>query len=218
MRAEGTFVCEWPVRTYHWVMAATVVAMCVTGWFIQHPPAAGPGEAQAHFLVGYIRLVHFAAGYVCAVALIARLYWALVGNRYAREPFILPVGDLLRGHLGAGEPTVTHNVASRLAIAGFTLLLVAMMVTGFALYGAEAGRGSWAEVAFGWLVPLLGSLADVHYWHAVGMWLVAGYAVVHVYKIVSEEAGSGHSMVSVMVSGIRYVHEGAENRYRSRRR
>jgi Ni,Fe-hydrogenase I cytochrome b subunit len=35
-----------------------------------------PGEASDHYLMGYIRFAHFAAGYMLAVGLLGRAYWA----------------------------------------------------------------------------------------------------------------------------------------------
>ena len=49
------------------------------------------GEASDHFLMGNMRMIHFIAGYVFAIAFAVRVYWAIVGNHYARELFILPV-------------------------------------------------------------------------------------------------------------------------------
>jgi len=40
--------------------------------------------------MGYIRFAHFAAAYILVVGLIGRIYWAIVGNKHARQLFLPP--------------------------------------------------------------------------------------------------------------------------------
>ena len=72
------YVYEAPVRLWHWVSALCVVILAVTGYFIGSPLPSTSGEASEHFLMGYIRFTHFAAGYVFAIGYVARAYWAVV--------------------------------------------------------------------------------------------------------------------------------------------
>jgi Ni/Fe-hydrogenase 1 B-type cytochrome subunit len=88
---KSVYVYEAPVRIWHWINALAIVVLCVSGYFIGAPLPTMPGEASDHFLMGYIRFAHFAAGYVLAVGLLGRLYWAIVGNHHARELFTLPL-------------------------------------------------------------------------------------------------------------------------------
>ncbi len=90
----SVFVYQWPVRLWHWINATAITVLCLTGYFIGSPLPTMPGEASAHFLMGYIRFAHFTAGYILAVGLIGRIYWAIVGNHHARELFTLPVFSL----------------------------------------------------------------------------------------------------------------------------
>lgn len=48
------------------------------------------GEATFMFWMGWIRLIHFTTAYIFTVALLFRIYWACVGNEYAREMFLVP--------------------------------------------------------------------------------------------------------------------------------
>ena len=91
---RSIYVYEAPVRVWHWVNALAIVVLCITGYFIGSPLPTMPGEASDHFVMGYIRFFHFAAGYVLAVGLLGRIYWAFVGNAHARELFTL--GSVLR--------------------------------------------------------------------------------------------------------------------------
>ena len=85
------YVWEAPVRIWHWVMALAMVVLCVTGYFIGAPLPSVPGEAIDNYLMGYMRFAHFAAGYVFAVVLLMRAYWAIVGNEFSREMFLVPL-------------------------------------------------------------------------------------------------------------------------------
>ncbi|HEX7025263.1 MAG TPA: Ni/Fe-hydrogenase, b-type cytochrome subunit, partial [Gemmatimonadales bacterium] len=88
---RAVYVYEAPLRLWHWINALAIVVLAVTGYAIGRPLPTVPGEASANFVMGYIRFAHFAAGYVFAVGLLGRIYWAFVGNHHARQLFVLPV-------------------------------------------------------------------------------------------------------------------------------
>lgn len=213
---KSVYVYEAPVRAWHWVNAAAIVVLALTGYFIGSPLPTQPGEASANFLMGYIRFAHFAAGYVLAVGLIGRLYWAAVGNHHARELFWVPL--LQRAYWAelwgmvkwyafvSPRPGrfVGHNPLARLAMFfGFFLLTVFMLVTGFALYAEGSQAGSWQDRLFGWVIPLFGQSQDVHTWHHLGLWAMVVFVILHVYAAIREDIMGRSSVVSTMISGHR---------------
>ncbi|HNW61722.1 MAG TPA: Ni/Fe-hydrogenase, b-type cytochrome subunit [Piscinibacter sp.] len=213
---KSVYVYQAPVRVWHWVNALSLVVLCLTGYFIGSPLPTQPGEASANFLMGYIRFAHFAAGYVFAVGLLGRLYWAFVGNHHARELFTLPVFSaaywrevltMLKWYgflIPLPSRYVGHNPLARGAMFGFLFLSVFMAFTGFALYGEGTQAGSWANRLFSsWLIPLMGQSQDVHTWHHLGMWGVVIFVVLHVYAAIREDIMGRQSMVSTMISGYR---------------
>ena len=213
---KSVYVYEAPVRIWHWVNALAITVLAITGYFIGSPLPTLPGEASAHFLMGYIRFAHFAAGYVLAVALLGRIYWALVGNHHARELFWVPLfqasywrdlGGMLKWYAFlAPRPGrfVGHNPLARFAMVfGFVLTTVFMIVTGFALYAEGAQRGSWQDKLFGWVVPLFGQSQDVHTWHHLGLWALVVFVILHVYAAIREDIMGRSSVVSTMISGHR---------------
>ncbi len=213
---RSVYVYELPVRLWHLVNALAIVVLAVTGWLIASPLHSPSGEASSHYLMGYIRFAHFAAGYVLAVGLLGRIYWAFVGNWYARELFWVPlfqwaywqdVWAMLKWYgFASRQPGqyIGHNPLARLAMFFLFLLpLVFMLLTGFALYAEGQQVGSWFEGIFGWVIPLFGSSQDVHTAHHLGMWSVFCFIIVHVYAAVREEILGRSSMVSTMVSGHR---------------
>ena len=85
------YVYEAPLRVWHWVHTISFIVLAVTGYLIVYPLPSIGGEASDHFMMGNIRLIHFIAGYVFAIGFVVRIYWAIVGNHYAREIFIRPI-------------------------------------------------------------------------------------------------------------------------------
>jgi len=208
------YVYEAPVRLWHWINAACIVVLAITGYLIGSPLATQPGEASDHFVMGYIRFVHFSAAYIFTIAMIGRAYWALVGNHHARELFSVPLTskvywtDMLawvRYYLFIGptpKPMFGHNPLSRFAMFFiFLLSSLFMILTGFALYGEGAQMGSWQERTFGWVLPLLGQSNNVHVLHHLGMWVIVLFVMFHIYAAVREEINGRLSLVGAMISG-----------------
>ena len=195
--------------------------LCATGYFIGVPLPTQPGEASANFLMGYIRFAHFAAAYVFAVMLLMRAYWAIVGNKHAREMFLVPLFVFqpswwrsffrVLGHYlflrRENDWHYGHNQLAMAAMFGMYLLgSVFMIVTGFALYGEGTGMGSWQYNLFSsWVIPLFGQSQDVHTWHHGGMWYLICFTIVHLYFVIREDITSGLTVVSSMISGWRDI-------------
>lgn len=213
---KSVYVFEAPVRLWHWINAAAILVLGLTGYFIGSPLPTQPGEASANYLMGYIRFAHFTAGYVLAVGLLGRIYWAIVGNHHARELFWVPIFQRAYWHELFGmikwyafvSPRpgryVGHNPLARFAMFfAFFLVAVFMVFTGFAMYGEGSQAGSWQERMFGWVIPLLGQSQDVHTWHHLGMWALVVFVIVHIYAAIREDIMGRSSVVSTMISGHR---------------
>lgn len=215
-QVRSIYVYEAPVRLWHWINALAMVVLAVTGYFIGTPLPTQPGEAATHFLMGYIRFAHFAAAYIFAVGLLGRIYWAFVGNRHARQIFMLPLTNKhwwsevffeVRWYLFLEKHPkkyVGHNpMAQLMMFFFFTVLAVGMVFTGFAIYSEGAGLGSWQDSLFGWVIPALGGSLQVHNLHRLGMWIMMSFAIVHIYAAVREDIMSRQSLISTMISGWR---------------
>ena len=213
---KSVYVYEAPIRVWHWINALAITVLAITGYFIGSPLPTQPGEASANFLMGYIRFAHFAAGYMLAVGLLGRIYWAFVGNHHARELFWVPIFQRAYWHELIGmlkwyaflsdRPGryVGHNPLARFAMVFcFLLLALFMIVTGFALYGEGSQMGSWQERLFGWVIPLMGQSQDVHTWHHLGLWGMVIFVILHVYAAIREDIMGRSSVISTMISGHR---------------
>ncbi len=210
------YAFQAPVRLYHWVNAACILTLAATGYLIAHPLPTVMGEASDHFIMGRIRLIHFVAGYLLAVSLAGRIYWGLVGNAVSRQIFYLPVWRPAwwRGlfeeiafylFLRREAPTDPgHAPLAQLAMLLFnTLGSLFMIATGFALYGEGLGHGSWADRAFGWVIPLFGDAERVHNWHLLGMWILLCFVILHIYMAVRADIVGRTTSLSAITGGWR---------------
>ncbi len=213
----AVYVYEAPLRLWHWINALAITLLALTGYFIASPFPTLPGEASDHFLMGYLRFTHFSAGYILAIGLLFRLYWAVMGNAHARQLFLPP---LFSGRFWDGvwheikwyafvarEPRKYegHNPLATLSMHFlFLWSVIFMIVTGFALYGEGTGMDSWQFQWFSaWVIPLFGQSQDVHTWHHLVMWVLVCFIIVHVYVAIREDIMSRQSMISTMISGWR---------------
>lgn len=215
-KQTAVYVYEAPVRLWHWLNAMCITLLAVTGYLIANPLPSMPGEASDYFVMGYIRYVHFAAAYIFTIAFIGRIYWAFVGNEYAREIFKFPIHkasywkELLHEARWYAfiekEPKkyIGHNpLATVFMVCIIVVGGMVMVLTGFALYAEQSGPGSWQDAIFGWLIPLLGQSQDVRTWHHWGLWIITIFVMLHVYAAIREDIMSRQSLVSTMISGWR---------------
>jgi Ni/Fe-hydrogenase 1 B-type cytochrome subunit len=215
----AVYVYETPVRVWHWINALAIFVLIATGLFIHKPPFSLMGEASEHYLMGTVRAVHFAAGYVAGFGFVARAVYALFSkSHHAKQLFAPP---LLSKHFWAGvmhelrwyfflekEPKkyVGHNPMAQLAMFFlFTTMMTVMTVTGFALFGEGAGEGHWSHFVFtSWVLPLVGGNSlTLHTIHHLGMWMIVIFCIVHIYAAIREDVMSRQSLVSTMISGWR---------------
>ena len=213
----AVYVYEAPVRIWHWVNAFAIIALCVTGYFIGSPLSSVSGEASDHYVMGYMRFVHFAAAYIFIIGFVFRAYWAIVGNSHSREIYLPRIfskdfWDELWHEIKwysflVNEPKkyTGHNPLAILAMhLMFVWGSIFMIISGLALYGEGAGMGSWQYQFFSsWLIPLMGQSQDVHTYHHLVMWLLIVFAIIHVYVAIREDIMSRQSIISSMISGWR---------------
>ncbi|MDA9401023.1 MULTISPECIES: Ni/Fe-hydrogenase, b-type cytochrome subunit [unclassified Bradyrhizobium] len=209
-RGGGVAYIYAPVRLWHWVNAAAILVLSLTGYFIGTGTPATWGKASGSFLFGYIRFAHFSAGYVLSVGFLLRIYWALMGNANAIQIFCVPLWrgcfwrelyhEIRRYAFLTVEPEtgLGHNRLAQLAMFFmFTQTITFMVVTGFALYGQGAGTDSWQYKVFGWVFSLWPNSQDVHTWHHLGLWVIVMFALVHIYAVLRDDIMSRRSFPSM---------------------
>jgi Ni/Fe-hydrogenase 1 B-type cytochrome subunit len=141
------------VRLWHWVNAAAIMTLFVSGYLIGSPLPAIGGEPSSHFLFGWIRFAHFACGQIMALGIIYRFYWSFIGNHFSREIIRPPLLSkaFWRGvwfetvcYAKAEHSPRTYIGHNPLAVVSmhvmFLWVAVFMICTGLALYGEGEGR------------------------------------------------------------------------------
>lgn len=213
---KAVYVYEAPVRMWHWLTVFAMLVLIPTGIFIGTPFAEQPGHDPDKFFMGYIRFAHFAAGYLFAIGLLGRLYWAIVGNEHAKQLFTPPIFNPqwwsevmfeFRWYFfleNTPKKYIGHNpLALSLMFMIFVLGSFFMVATGFAMYSEAYGPGHWSDAVFGWINPLLGGSLNTHALHRLGMWYLICFIIVHVYAALREDVMSRQSIISTMINGWR---------------
>lgn len=210
------YVWEAPVRVWHWLMVITMVAMIVTGYLIGRPLDSNMSETWATYQFGRIRLVHFVAGIAFTGLFVYRIFWAFMGNRYARQIFLPPLWSwkFLKGIVNQGlyylfmkksaPEYAAHNPLAATAMFFFFVLgSFGIIVTGLALYGLAFGAGTGWETATGWVIPLFGDSQAVRTTHHALMYVFCLFMVAHLYMACREDVMGGATEMSAITNGLR---------------
>lgn len=208
------YLWELPVRINHWVNVLCIVVLSVTGLYIGSPSTLGTSPAS--YVMGWVRFIHFTAGYLFAVSVAMRVYWSLVGNRYASWrgffPFITRQGrrqmvEVFRYYtfLSSRVPeTEGHNPLAASAYVAVFFGYLTMLATGFALYAEHAPNGFMHKL-FSPLY-LMFSSPGLRLTHHLVMWFILCFVINHIYSAwlmdLKEKAGE----MSSIFSGSKFIH------------
>ncbi|HTW35742.1 MAG TPA: Ni/Fe-hydrogenase, b-type cytochrome subunit [Rhizomicrobium sp.] len=190
---ERLYVWQLPVRFAHWLIFLSVIVLSFTGYYIGNPFISVPGAATDHFVMGTMRAIHFYTAIVFTLAVLVRIYWFFVGNRYARWTEFIPTTHarlrsfwrtFLYYSFIRREPDgyAGHNALAGASYAFIFAVYLVMIATGLALYTVDTSESSPFQV-FGFLVPLFGGLQIARLIHHIGMWIVLVFMVVHIYFV-----------------------------------
>ena len=213
---QRVYVWEQPVRWFHWINAAAIVVLGVSGFLIAHPPAfVTSTEASAGYWFGAMRFAHFAMGYVFAANLAFRVYWSFVGNKFASWRNFFPLTraqirqvceviqvDILQS---SNKPVhaLGHNAVAYFTYCGTLFLSLFQIVSGFGLYAPTSDF--WFPQLFIWVVPLFGSEQNLRIFHYAVTWAFALFTFVHVYLVVYHDYVEGHGGLSSIIGGWKFM-------------
>lgn len=210
------YLWGWPIRAMHWLAAASILVLVVTGFYIGRPYFMTGGEASSHYLMGWMRFLHFSAAGVLVATGIVRVYWLFRGNRFERWRALFPVRKAdwinlvkvvkayLFIHPERAPHYMGHNPIQQFSYTGVYLVVLVEVVTGFGLYGLSNPGGLISD-AFGWVGPLLGGWQIVRFVHHVDTWIFLIFLPVHVYLTIRADVLHRESRVSSIVTGRRFV-------------
>jgi len=210
------YLWEWPLRAMHWTAAVGLVVLVVTGLYIGKPYFMTGGEASAHFLMGWVRFLHFSAAAVLVMTGIVRVYWLFMGNRYERVVALFPVRPrdwanlfrMMKFYLmirpEKAPRYLGHNPLQQLSYTAIYGLTLFMVVSGFTLYG-QATPGGMIYSLTNWLVPVLGGLPIVRLLHHAGTWLFLTFIPIHIYLAIRADHLERTGVISSIIRGGRFV-------------
>ncbi len=124
-------VWDLPLRIFHWLLVA--------GFFV------------AYLTEDELLTVHVWAGYLVTGLLVFRLIWGFVGNDYARFSSFLcsPAKSIayLKNLIALKtQRYLGHNPAGAAMIVLLLVSILATVITGFAVYGADQAAGPLAAI------------------------------------------------------------------------
>jgi Ni/Fe-hydrogenase 1 B-type cytochrome subunit len=210
------YLWEWPIRAMHWAAVLSILVLVVTGFYIGAPYFTTSGEASSHFLMGRVRFIHFAAAAVFVATAIVRIYWLFAGNEFERWRALFPVLKQDWVHLWQqvkyyllirpekAPHYLGHNPLQQLSYTGLYLVAAIQVVTGFAMYGQSRPQGFWYTL-FGWVVPMLGGIQEVHFVHHVLTWVFLIFLPIHLYLAMRADILERTGTISSIISGGRFV-------------
>lgn len=208
MNGERVYVWEVPVRLTHWVNVLAIVVLSGTGFYIGYPFFGGSVS-----LMAWVRGIHRLTAWVFVASLLLRLYWAFAGNPWASWRVLFPyftaegrrgVGGVLSYYLFLRRrpPHFTgHNPLAGMTYSLLVLVMIAAVVTGFALQ--SLGGDGWRRALFGWVFSLL-SLQGVRLTHHLIMWLLLGFAVHHVYSAALMDVEEKNGILTSIFTGYKF--------------
>jgi Ni/Fe-hydrogenase 1 B-type cytochrome subunit len=209
------YVWDAVVRTTHWLIVGGITVLAITGVYIGSPFQSSGGAATPHFLMGWVKTVHFYAAMVFTLAVLARVLWMFLGPPQASWRELIPVTrrrvrsffKTLSYYLFLSVDniaTVGHNAVAGAAYTAVFILYGVMIVTGLALYGADASLGS-PMYAFHGIASLIGGLQTARFVHHLVMWFLIGFAIHHVYSALLTSKLERTGELDSMFSGNKFL-------------
>ena len=212
-------VWDWQLRLLHWAAFITILVLCLTGWLIGSGRLAYAGTTQDPYFIGYLRLVHFTAGWLLVsmgILRIAGLFVASTKYQHWRALFPISLKDLknlfrvgknyLLCIFEHGPHYIGHNPLQQVAYTGIYLMSLLAILTGFCLYAAYDAN-NWYFSVFFWLNSLIG-IQYVRLIHLFMMWVFLAFIPIHVYLAIRADTVEREGSISSIFSGGRWCRKG----------
>ena len=184
--AHRVRVWDLPTRIFHWLLAACIVLLVVTGYV--------SGDAMQW---------HARLGYAVLTLLLFRLLWGFAGGHWSRfRNFVYGPSSVFAYIGGRAHPDhlVGHNPLGAGSVFAMLLVLLAQVGTGLVSDDEIAFTGPLNRFVRGST-----GLAATWYHKAVGQWLVVALVLLHVAAVVFYLVKKRENLVRPMVVGDKEV-------------
>jgi thiosulfate reductase cytochrome b subunit len=169
------------VRITHWINAAAVVVMVLSGWEIYNAsPLFSFTFDKSITLGGWLAgalLWHFAAMWIFAVNSLIYLVLGLASGRFRRKLLPIHTADVVSDTKAAFTGRLSHenlavyNAVQRLLYLGVIVAGLVMLASGLAI---------WKPVQLQELTWLLGGYETARYVHFFAMATIVAFLVIHI--------------------------------------
>jgi len=169
------------VRITHWINAAALVVMVMSGWEIYNAsPLFGFRFPRSVTLGGWLAgalLWHFAAMWLLVVNGLVYLLLGLVTGRFRRKLVPIRAGEIAADVKAALALRLTHddlavyNALQKLLYLGVILAGIVIVLSGLAL---------WKPIQLQELAALFGGYESARYVHFFAMAFIVGFVALHI--------------------------------------
>lgn len=208
---QSVYVYEFPVRLWHWVMAACIFTLFVSGYYIERPSFGADMTT--------IIKIHYSAGLILCVAMLCRIIWAFFGNVVSRQIFIVKIwkkewwqglwANIRWYAFRSNRPDVHmgHNPLAQIAMFCIILVILYMCFSGLGIYQAKMHTPVivWFHFMEDFVYWTGGNGLDLVVTHRMGMILLVCFVMIHLYMVIREAIMGRTTMIYTMVTGNRMV-------------
>ena len=211
------------LRFQHWANMALIVIMSMSGYYIMNPffgPAAETGH-DVGYLMGWVRLIHYVSAYLWLGLGFSRLVLSFTAkDRQLRWRSLWPLNSRedVKGLWGTiqyylflkkeGPLYLAHNPLQQFAYTGIYVMCLIQMLSGIVLYGLY-NQTDWFWVIVAYPMHWMG-VSIIRMIHALIMFVLWSFVIVHVYLATRADALERHGGVSSMVNGGVWLRRGAK--------
>jgi len=211
------------LRFQHWANMALIVIMSMSGYYIMNPffgPAAETGP-DVGYLMGWVRLIHYVSAYLWLGLGFSRLGLSFTAkDRQLRWRSLWPLNSYedVKGLWGTiqyylflkkeGPLYLAHNPLQQFAYTGIYVMCLIQMLSGIVLYGLY-NQTDWFWVIVAYPMHWMG-VSTIRMIHALIMFVLWSFVIVHVYLATRADALERHGGVSSMVNGGVWLRRGAK--------
>jgi Ni/Fe-hydrogenase 1 B-type cytochrome subunit len=215
MQADRIRVYAWelPVRWSHWLNVYCMIAFFITGFYIGRPFIHAVHTTG--YIMGWMRFLHFVAGYVFLLSMIMRIYWMFVGNRYASWRVLFPLTarqreDALESvkfylFITRKPPySVGHSALAAMLYLLMFLLFFFEIFSGFALYSQSHLSSVFMTLLGGWLLRIM-DVQTIRLWHHMVMYVLMALIAVHIYVAWYLDSVEKNGVMGSIFGGYKFV-------------
>lgn len=208
------YVWEWPVRFAHWIIVTTILSLSITGYYMHSPYIIPHGRTA--WVMGTMRFVHVVSGFAFLCAILIRVVWMFIGNRWSSWDQLIPttkkrLKDFVETSRYYGfmswspEPHIGHNALAGAAYAAVFGMGIVEIITGLTLYSQVLGNKVLGFFV-GWIPHVVDIqwLREIHFILMFCFWM---FFIHHLYTAILVSIEEENGVMESIFSGYKFIPE-----------